>query len=79
MEFLETLITILQIFSAIFLMIVVLLQDSKEDGNIVTGSSNKGGSIGTSANTKLATLTKYTGIIFIVLTIASTTLMIINR
>ena len=46
MEFLKTLITVLQIFSAVIVMILVLLQDSKEDGNIVTGSSNKGGSIG---------------------------------
>ena len=32
MEFLETLVTILQIFVAIIVMILVLLQDSKEDG-----------------------------------------------
>ena len=78
MEFLETLVTILQIFSAIIVMILVLLQDSKEDGNIITGSSNKGGSMGASKNTKLAKLTKYFGFAFIVLTIASSTLMLIN-
>ena len=75
MEFLKTLTTVLQIFSAIVVMI--LLQDSKEDGNIITGSSNKGGSIGASRDAKLAKLTKYFGIAFIVLTIASSTLMLI--
>ena len=78
MEFLEKLMTVLQIFSAIIVMILVLLQDSKEDGNVITGSSNKGGSMGASRNTKLANLTKYFGIAFIVLTIASGTLMLIN-
>ena len=78
MEFLETLVTILQIFSAIIVMVLVLLQEGKEDGNIITGSSNKGGSMGASRNTRLATLTKYFGIAFIVLTIASSTLMLIN-
>ena len=59
MEFLKTLTTVLQIFSAIVVMILVLLQDSKEDGNIITGSSNKGGSIGASRNAKLAKLRNY--------------------
>ena len=77
MEFLKTLTTVLQIFSAIVVMILVLLQDSKEDGNIITGSANKGGSIGASRDAKLAKLTKYFGIAFIVLTIASSTLMLI--
>lgn len=78
MEFLKTLITVLQIFSAVIVMILVLLQDSKEDGNIVTGSSNKGGSIGASKDEKLAKLTKRVGIAFIILTIASNTLMLIK-
>lgn len=78
MEFLENIVTVLQIFSAIIVMILVLLQDSKEDGNIITGSSNKGGSMGASRNTKLAKLTRSFGIAFIVLTIASSTLMLIN-
>lgn len=78
MEFLETLTTILQIFSAIIVMILVLLQDSKEDGNVLMGSSNKGGAMGASKNTKLAKLTKIFGVAFIVFTIASSTLMIIN-
>lgn len=78
MEFLETLMTVLQILSAIIVMILVLLQDSKEDGNIITGSSNKGGSVGESRNTRLAKLTRVVGIAFIVFTIASSTLMLIN-
>lgn len=78
MKFLETLTTVLQIFSAVVVMILVLLQDSNEDGNIITGSSNKGGSMGASRSTQLANLTKYFGIAFIVLTIVSSTLMLVN-
>lgn len=78
MEFLKTLTTVLQIFSAVIIIILVLLQDSKEDGNIVTGSSNKGGSIGASRDEKLAKLTKRIGIAFIILTIASSTLMLVK-
>ena len=79
MEFLGTLVTVLQIFSAIIVMILVLLQDSKDEGNVITGASNKGGSMGASRNTKLANLTKYFGIAFIILTIASSTLMLITK
>lgn len=79
MEFLKTLTTILQIFSAIIVMILILLQDGKEDGNVIMGSSNKGGAMGASRNTKLASLTKYFGIAFIVFTIASGTLMLVAQ
>ena len=78
MEFLKTLVTILQIFSAIIVMILVLLQDSKEDGNVLMGSSNKGGAMGDSKNTKLSKLTRLVGVAFIVFTIASSTLMIMG-
>ena len=78
MKFLETLVTILQVLSAIIVMILVLIQEGKEDGSIVTGESNKGGTMGSSREARLANLTKYVGIAFTVLTIASTSLMIIN-
>lgn len=77
MEFLQKLATILQIFSGIIVMILVLLQDSKDDGNIITGT-NAGGSMGASRDERLAKLTKIFGIIFIFLTIACNTLISIN-
>ena len=78
MKFLETLVTILQVLSAVIVMILVLLQEGKEGGNIVTGESNRGGTMGSSKEARLAKITKYAGIGFAVLTIASTSLMIIN-
>ena len=78
MKFLETFVTVLQVLSAIIVMILVLIQDGKEDGNIVTAESNRGGSMGSSKETRLANITKYTGIAFALLTVASTSLMIIN-
>ena len=75
MYFLRNLVTGLQILSAVIVMVLVLLQDSKEDGNIVTGSSNKGGAMGASKDAKLATLTKYVGAAFIILTILSAVLI----
>ena len=57
---------------------MVLLQEGKEDGSIVTGESNRGGTMGSSKEARLAKITKYLGIAFAFLTIASTSLMIIN-
>ena len=79
MEFLRGLVTFLQIFSALVVMVLVLLQDSKEDGNIVTGSSNKGGTMGASRDTRLASLTKYVGVAFVVLTILSSILIALSH
>ncbi len=79
MSFLTTLATVLQILVAIITMILVLLQDGKEDGNIITGSSNQGGAMGASRDEKLAKLTKWFGVLFIILTIASSTLILLNR
>ena len=79
MLFLRYLVTGLQVVSAVIVMVLVLLQDSKEDGNIVTGSSNQGGSMGASKDARLATLTKYVGIAFIVLTILSAILIALVR
>ena len=78
MKFLETLVTILQVLSGIIVMILVLLQEGKEDGNVVTGESNRGGTMGSSRAARLAGVTKWAGIIFAILTIAATSLMIIN-
>ncbi len=79
MNFLTNLVTIFQIISAILVMILVMLQDTKEDGNIVTGSSNKGGTMGMGREEKLAKYTKYIGIAFIILTIISSTMLIVYR
>ena len=37
MEFLEKLVTVLQILTAVAVIFMVLLQEGKEDGSIVTG------------------------------------------
>ena len=78
MKFLETFVTIAQVLSAVLVMILVLLQEGKEGGNIVTGESNKGGTMGSSKEAKLAKLTTKVGIVFAILTIASTSLIILN-
>ena len=79
MGFLKSIIIGLQIFSAVVVMVLVLLQDSKEDGNIITGSSNKGGMMGASKDAKLAKLTKIFGTLFIVLTVISGLLIVLVR
>ena len=78
MEFLEKLVTVLQILTAVAVIFMVLLQEGKEDGSIVTGESNRGGTMGSSKEARLAKIRKYLGIAFALLTIASTSLMIIN-
>mgnify|MGYP002627124710 CR=1 FL=1 len=78
MKFLEYACTFFQILTAIIVMILVLLQEGKEDGNIVTGESNRGGTMGSSREARLSKLTIGFGIAFAVLTIASTSLMIFN-
>lgn len=77
MKALETIFTIIQVFAGILVLIFVLLQDSKEDGNIVVG--NKGGTMGSSKDERLAKTTRWLGIVYIVFTIISGTLMLINR
>ena len=79
MSFFSYLVTFLQIFSALIVMVLVLLQDSKEDGNIVTGSSNQGGTMGASKDARLAKLTKIFGVAFIVLTICSAVLIALQH
>ncbi len=78
MKFLENLVTILQVLSAIIVMILVLIQEGNEEGTVATSESNRGGTMGSSKESRLVNITKYMGIAFTILTIASTSLMIIN-
>lgn len=77
MNVLENIFTFLQIFVGIIVLILVLLQDGKDDGNVIV--ANKGGAMGTSKDEKIAKLTKYIGIAYIVLTIISSSIMLINK
>lgn len=75
---LEKIVTFMQAALAVIIMILVLLQEGKESGSIVTGETNKGGTMGSSREARLANITKWAGILFAVFTIAATSLMIIN-
>lgn len=75
---LEKIVTFIQAALAVIIMILVLLQEGKEGGSIVTGETNKGGTMGSSKEAKLANITKWAGILFAIFTIAATSLMIIN-
>lgn len=79
MKTLENIVTFLQVIVGIIVVVLVLLQQGKDDGNIVSGSSNRGGSMGSSKEARLAKLTKIMGIAYILFTIASGSLMLINR
>ena len=74
---LERILAILQILSAVIVMFLVLLQSDKDEGNIVTGSSESN-SMGMSRDKKLARLTAWVGTAFVLLTIATSTIMLIN-
>ena len=78
MLILEKVLAILQILSAVIVMILVLLQSDKDEGSIITGSSESSSSMGMSRDKKLARLTAWVGAAFIVLTIATSTIMLIN-
>lgn len=78
MKGLEYVVTFFQIITAIILMILVLIQEGKEDGNIITGESNRGGTMGSSKEARLSKLTIGFGVAFTLFTIASTSLMIFN-
>ena len=77
MDILENIFIIAQVVTGLISVVLVLLQDGKEDGNVIVG--NKGGSVGASKESKLANLTKIFGLAFIVFTIASSSVMLINR
>ena len=67
---------VLQIISCLGVILLVMLQKLKE-GNGLTGSvSNEGGSgMGMSGEKRLARLTIYVAVLFVVLTIVSSTLI----
>ena len=75
---LEKIVAVLQILSAVIVMLLVLLQSDKGEGNIVTGYSENNNGMGMSRDKKLARLTGWVGAIFVVLTIATSTLMLLN-
>ncbi len=79
MDFLVRFLIVLQVFVGVLAIILVLLQNSKDEGNVVTGSANKGGTMGTSGEAKLVKWTKVLGAIYIILTIAAGSLMIVNQ
>lgn len=77
MIILEKILAILQIISAVIVMLLVLLQSDNESGSIVT-SGSENNSMGMSKDKKIARLTAWFGAAFIILTIASSTVMLIN-
>ena len=75
----QGLLTVLQILTGVLVVILVLLQDGKEGANLVaTEANNRGSSMGSSNETRLANATKYVGLAFIILTIAVSSIMAIN-
>jgi protein translocase SecG subunit len=77
MVILERILTTLQIIMAVIVMILVLLQSDNESGSIITSSEKS--SMGLSKDARLARMTAIMGTAFIVLTIASGALMLINN
>lgn len=69
MEFLQNILTVLQIFVGVVTMIFILLQDANERSNIIVPESSKGSNMGSSRNEKLAKRTKVLAIIYVVLSI----------
>ena len=75
----QGLLTVLQILTGVLVVILVLLQDGKEGASLVaTEANNRGSSMGSSREAKLANATKYVGLVFIILTIAVSSLMAVN-
>ena len=74
---LEKILAILQIISAVIVMLLVLLQSDKDEGSIITGSTESN-SMGMSRDKKLARLTAWVGVAFVILTIATSTIMLLN-
>lgn len=66
----------LQILVTVVIMILVLLQSDNESGNVVSGGNSS--TMGMSRDGKLARYTKIVGIVFVLLTIATSTVMLIN-
>lgn len=78
MGILQTILQILQILVAVLVMILVLLQSDNDNKNVLTGGSESSSAMGMSRDTKLAKYTRIVGFAFIVLTIATSTVMLLN-
>lgn len=76
MGILETILQVLQILVTIVVMILVLLQSDNESGGITSGVTSS--AMGMSRDGKLAKYTKVVGFVFIVLTIATSAVMLYN-
>ena len=76
MGILQTILQILQILVTVVVMILVLLQSDNESGNIVSGGNSS--TMGMSRDGKLAKYTKIVGVAFIILTVATSTVMLIK-
>ena len=77
MELLQNILTFLQVFTGVIVMILVLLQESNEKSNIIVSDASKGGNMGSSKNEKLAKLTKRFAIVYVVLTIVLSAVMVL--
>ena len=69
---------ILQVISAIAILILVLLQRNKESDGLTNNVSSNASGMGMSRENILSKWTGIFGFIFVVLTIAVSTLMVIN-
>lgn len=78
MGVLETILQVLQILVTVIVMILVLLQSDNEGGNMMTGTSESSSAMGMSRDKKLARYTKIMGTVFVVLTIATSAVMMYN-
>ena len=78
MEVLETVLQILQILTTVVVMILVLLQSDNESKTGLSGVAESSSTMGMSRDKKLAKYTKVVGIAFLVLTIATSAVMIYN-
>lgn len=78
MGVLETILQVLQILVTVIVMILVLLQSDNEGGNMMTGASEGSSAMGMSRDKKLARYTKIMGTVFVVLTIATSAVMMYN-
>ena len=74
METLRTILTIVEVITSLILIVVVLMQSGKEAGlsGAVSGNSNSFMNQGKSSTKekKLATITKWTALVWILLTLA---------
>lgn len=73
MEVLKTIVTVLQVLASLFLIVVVLLQNSKEGlSGAISGSSDSYLSKNKSGNreARLSLMTKWVGALFLIATLA---------